>query len=252
MYPVAFHIGSLVVYWYGVALVLAYVAGELLVLWLARREGMDLDRVLLWMVFLLLGGIVGARLAGLVRDSLARGLIASPLAREGFVSYGAPAGVLVAGWVYARVVRLSLWKLLDLAAPSVALGFAITRIGCFLNGCCYGRPTNLPWGVSFPASSPAGLAFGDTPLHPAQIYASLGNLVLFGGLLALRRRRRFEGSLFLWWVVLYAVLRFVLEFARADPRVALGLTAAQLANLVMGPVALALLWVMGRRKRAEN
>jgi prolipoprotein diacylglyceryltransferase len=65
MYPVAFHIGSPVVYWYGVALVLAYVAGELLVLWLARREGMDLDRVLLWMVFLLLGGIVGARLAGL-------------------------------------------------------------------------------------------------------------------------------------------------------------------------------------------
>jgi phosphatidylglycerol:prolipoprotein diacylglycerol transferase len=252
MYPVAFHIGSLVVYWYGVTLVLAYVAGELLVLWLARREGMDLDRVLLWMVFLLLGGIVGARLAGLMRDSLARGLIASPLAREGFVSYGAPVGVLVAGWVYARVARLSLWKLLDLAAPSVALGFAITRIGCFLNGCCYGRPTNLPWGVSFPASSPAGLAFANTPLHPAQIYASLGNLVLFGGLLALRRRRRFEGFLFLWWVVLYAVLRFVLEFARADPRVALGLTAAQLANLVMGPIALALLWARGRRKRMEN
>lgn len=252
MYPVAFHIDSLVVYWYGVMLMLAYVAGELLVLWLARREGMELDRVLLWMVFLLLGGIVGARLAGLARDSLTGGQIASPLAREGFVSYGAPVGVLVAGWVYARVARLSLWKLLDLAAPSVALGFAITRIGCFLNGCCYGRPTNLPWGVTFPAISPAGLAFANTPLHPAQIYASLGNLVLFGGLLALRRQRRFEGFLFLWWVVLYAVLRFVLEFARADPRVALGLTAAQLANLVMGPVALALLWARGRRKRVEN
>ena len=252
MYPVAFRIGSLVVYWYGVMLVLAYLAGELLVLWLARREQVELDRVLFWMVSLLLGGIVGARLAGLVRDSLTGGQIASPLVREGFVSYGAPVGVLVAGWVYARVARLSLWRLLDLAAPSVALGFAITRIGCFLNGCCYGRPTGLPWGVRFPASSPAGLAFGDTPLHPAQIYASLGNLALLGVLLALHRRRRFEGFTFLWWVVLYAVLRFLLEFARAGPRVALGLTTAQLANLVIGPAALAVLWAKGRSKRVEN
>jgi phosphatidylglycerol:prolipoprotein diacylglycerol transferase len=92
------------------------------------------------------------------------------------------------------------------------------------------------------------MAFGPIPLHPAQLYASAGNLALFVALLASRKRRRFEGFLFLSWAALYALLRFVLECFRADPRVALGLTPAQLANLVIGPAALALLWARGRKK----
>ncbi len=252
MYPVAFHIGSHVVYWYGVMIVLACVAGELLLLWFAWREGIAWDMALLWTILLLVGGRAGAHLGGLVRDSLLGGSIVNPLAHKGQVSYGVFVGIVAAGWICARLMRLSLWKLLDLAAPSVALGFAITRIGCFLTGCCYGRPTNLPWGVVFPPFSPAWLAFGDTPVHPVQLYSSLGNLVLFAALLALRRRQRFDGFLFLSWAALYAVLRFVLEMFRADPRVALGLTAAQLANLVIAPLALALLWVKGRGRGAEN
>lgn len=248
MYPVAFHIGSQVVYWYGVMIVLACVTGELLLLWFTWREGIALDTALLWIIFLLVGGGAGARLGGLIRDSLVSPPIVNPLAHKGLVSYGAFVGIVVTGWVCVLVTRLSLWKLLDLVIPSVALGFAITRIGCFLSGCCYGRPTNLPWGVTFPPFSPAGLAFGQTPLHPAQLYSSLGNLVLFVALLALRRRQRFDGFLFLSWAALYAVLRFVLEIFRADPRVALGLTMAQLANLVIAPLALALLWVRGRGK----
>ena len=250
MYPVAFHIGPRVVYWYGVMIVLACVMGELLLLWFARRERIAWDAALLWILFLLVGGGAGAQLGGLIRDSLVSPLMVSPLAHGGQVSYGAFVGIVVAGSVSLRVTRSSLWQLLDLVAPSVALGFAITRIGCFLSGCCYGRPTSLPWGVTFPPLSPAGMAFGQSPLHPVQLYSSLGNLALFAALLALRRRPRFKGFLFLSWAALYAVLRFVLECFRADPRVALGLTAAQLANLVIGPLALGLLWVKGRGKRA--
>jgi phosphatidylglycerol:prolipoprotein diacylglycerol transferase len=247
MYPIAFHIGSHVVYWYGVMIVLACVAGELLLVWFAWQEGIPLETTLLWIIFLLVGGGVGARLGGLLRDSLLGPPIANPLTHRGLVSYGAFVGIVATGWVYVHVARLSLWKLLDLAAPSVALGFAIARVGCFLSGCCYGRPTNLPWGVVFPPSSPAGMAFGPIPLHPAQLYSSVGNLALFVALLALRRRQRFEGFLFLSWAALYALLRFVLECFRADPQVALGLTPAQLANLVIGPAALALLWARGRK-----
>lgn len=253
MYPIAFHIGAWVVYWYSVMLVLACVTGELLLIWFARRVGIALDMALLCIIFLFLGGGGGARLGGLIRDSLLfKGLAVNPLTHKGLVSYGALVGVLGAGWAYARVARLSLWKLLDLAAPAVALGFGITRIGCFLSGCCFGLPTSLPWGVVFPPSSPAGMTFGRMPLHPVQLYSSLGNLVLFGALLALRRRQRFDGFLFLSWAALYAALRFVLELFRADPRVVLGLTAAQLANLVIGPAALALLWVKSRKRRAGN
>lgn len=250
MHPVAFRIGSHIVYWYGVLVMLACVAGELLLLWRAKREGVAFDMALLWIILLLLGGGGGAWLAGVIRGVLSGGTINSPAVRSGMVSYGAPVGVLLVGLLYARVAGLSLWKQLDLVVPSIALGFAITRVGCFLSGCCYGNPTTLPWGVVFPSFSPAGMAFGRTPLHPVQLYSSLGNWALFVGLLALQRRQRFEGFLCLSWVALYAGLRFVLELFRAEPRMALGLTAAQWVNLVIGPLALVLLLIKGRGARA--
>jgi phosphatidylglycerol:prolipoprotein diacylglycerol transferase len=95
------------------------------------------------------------------------------------------------------------------------------------------------------------MAFGETPVHPTQLYASLGNLALFIVLLILRRRKRFDGFLFLSFIAMYVGLRFVLEVFRADPKLALGLTAGQLANLVIGPLAVVLLWVKGRRRQAS-
>lgn len=252
MHPVAFEIAGHVFYWYGVLIVVSLVLGELLLVWSAHRRGIPLDVTLLFILFLLLGGGVGARLGSLIRNALSGPASANPLAHKGQFAHGAFVGIALAGLLCARATRVSLWKLLDLAAPSIALGFAVTRIGCFLSGCCYGRPTDLPWGVIFPPFSPPWMAFGETTVHPTQLYASLGNLALFVVLLLLRRRERFDGFLFLGFIALYVGLRFILEVFRADPQLALGLTAGQLSNLVIGPLALVLLWVKRKRTPAPE
>jgi len=251
VHPIAFEIFGHVFYWYGVLIMIGSVIGELLLVWFAWRDGIPLDVALTWILLLLLGGGAGAWLGGLARGALAGHASAGSLGHQGQFAHTAFVGIAIAAFVGTRLTGLSLWKLLDLAAPSVALGFAIARIGCFMSGCCYGRPTDLPWGVTFPPFSPPWMAFGETPVHPTQLYASLGNLMLFVALLVLRRRERFDGFLFLSFIPMYVVLRFVLEVFRADPELALGLTAGQLANLVIGPLALLALWVKGRRQRAN-
>jgi phosphatidylglycerol:prolipoprotein diacylglycerol transferase len=127
---------------------------------------------------------------------------------EGGMSYfGGFGGGALAGLWLARRRRLNLWQVADLAAPSLALGYAIARLGCFAAGCCYGRPTHLPWGVQFP-----GL---DTPVHPTQLYSTLLNLLLFWWLTRVERRRHFEGQLFALFLMGHGLYRFLIEFLRA-------------------------------------
>ncbi len=121
-----------------------------------------------------------------------------------FGSFGA--GALAGIWL-GRRRRLNLWRVVDLAAPSLALGYAVARLGCFAAGCCYGRPTHLPWGVQFP-----GL---DTPVHPTQLYSTLLNLLLFWGLTRVEPHRRFEGQLFALFLMGHGLYRFLIEFLRA-------------------------------------
>jgi phosphatidylglycerol:prolipoprotein diacylglycerol transferase len=115
----------------------------------------------------------------------------------------------------ARRLHLPMWTVADALAPSVALGTMFGRVGCFLNGCCYGRPTKLPWGVVYPPDSFPGLEFGDTPIHPAQLYFAIGGLLLFLILWGLRRHVRTPGVLFWVFVILFGAMRFFLDFTRA-------------------------------------
>jgi phosphatidylglycerol:prolipoprotein diacylglycerol transferase len=141
----------------------------------------------------------------------------------------------------------------DLIAPQIALGYAITRVGCFLNGCCYGEATSLPWGVEFPPGSGAGRYIGELSfaaffsgqpdtvirLHPVQLYAVAVNLVIFVVLLLAWRRRRFDGQIFWGYLILYAVYRFAMEFLRGDNQpFALGLTIAQIMSVTLFGCAL--------------
>ena len=247
-----FFIGSVEIPWYSFMLGLACLLGELLLLWLAKREEIKWDVMLFLALAFLVGGLLGARLAGQIRDSLILGKFVNPAEQKGLVSYGAFLGILIMGWIFARVEQISFWKLLDLVSPPAALGFSISRVGCFLNGCCFGRPTDLPWGVVYPQFSHPWQAYGSVPLHPAQLYAAIGNLILFGILLVLWGRNRFDGFIFLSWGVMYSVLRFVLEIFRADPRIILGLTAAQLGNLVILPVLLVLFWFKGKHAQSQQ
>ncbi|MFC1767514.1 prolipoprotein diacylglyceryl transferase, partial [Candidatus Margulisiibacteriota bacterium] len=137
-------------------------------------------------------------------------------------------------YIYVRLNRLDIWKVLDIMSPGVMFGYAIGRVGCFLNGCCYGLETKLSWGVQFPA---------ETILrHPTQLYSAACGLAIFALLMLAFQRRKFAGQVFLFTVLLYTVYRFSLEFFRYSPIRPAGLTLSQYVAIVFFIVGLFLLW----------
>jgi phosphatidylglycerol:prolipoprotein diacylglycerol transferase len=215
-------IGPLTLHTYGVLLALAFLAG----LWVAHREakrsGLDASRVTDMAVYVLIGGLIGARLLLLLVDW--RHFLGHPrdffsLLQSGGVFYGGLLGALPVAWWYTRRHQLDAWRTADVLAPAVVLGQSIGRLGCFSAGCCYGRPTDVPWAVTFrdlytarQVNTPL-----DLPLHPSQIYESLLTLGIFLVLMWLARRKQFHGQVMLGYVLLYAAGRFGLEFFRGDP-----------------------------------
>jgi phosphatidylglycerol:prolipoprotein diacylglycerol transferase len=136
--------------------------------------------------------------------------------QSGFVFYGGLIGGCIGGWVYVWRYRLPVLPFMDIAATTLPLGHAIGRFGCFLAGCCYGSHTTCAFGVTFPKSSvhPHGLV----SVHPTQLYEAAALLLLFLGLLAFARRKPRQGTTTGLYLALYAMVRFVIEFFRADPR----------------------------------
>ena len=236
MHPIAFHLGPLTVHWYGIMIALAFLAG----LWTATKRAplagingeLIADLVVPW---LLLGSVLGARTLYVVtywRESFA----AQPwweifmIQHGGLVYYGGLIGATATGIVFARVKHIPLWKLADVMSPSVALGSMFGRIGCLMNGCCYGRACDLPWAIRFPADH----ATGGLPVHPTEIYDAALNLALYLGLAWLFRRRKFDGQVFAVYLMCYAVMRSFVEVFRGDYDAAHlhgGLTPAHLVSL---------------------
>lgn len=161
------------------------------------------------------------------------------LAFYGGLLFAAPVGL----W-YAHRKKLGVWRVADLTAPFIALGLFFGRLGCFLNGCCFGKQTDLPWAVTFPQR-------GTPPnVHPAQLYESFGALVLFGLLyFVVRPRKSRHGEVFAWLLITYGLLRFGLEFLRADERGSLWLLST--SQWLGVPVGACGLWLLFRGKRRE-
>ncbi len=218
MHPIAFHLGPVTVHWFGICIALAFLAG----LWTATRRAplagiageQIADLVVPW---LLLGSVLGARVlyvATYWRESFA----GQPwseifmIQRGGLVYYGGLIGASLAVILFARWKKIPLWKLADVLTPSVALGSMFGRLGCLMNGCCHGRPCNLPWAIRFPEDhSTQGL-----PVHPTQLYDAFLNLALYLGLAWLYRRRKFDGQVFATYLFGYAVTRSIVEAFRGD------------------------------------
>jgi phosphatidylglycerol:prolipoprotein diacylglycerol transferase len=134
--------------------------------------------------------------------------------KGGLTLYGGIGGGILALILFTKIFKVSFIKFLNASSPSIAFGLFIGRIGCFLNGCCYGKPTNLPWGVTFTypnSNAPIGI-----PLHPTQIYESLTNFLIFIFLWSKQKNINFQRKSFLWFLVLYSVARFFIEFFRGD------------------------------------
>ncbi len=130
----------------------------------------------------------------------------------GLVYYGGFIGAAVATIFYLRWRNLPIWKFGDAIAPSIPVGYVLGRIGCLMNGCCYGKACDLPWAIRFPSAHDTGGA----PVHPAQIYDALLSAVLWGILEWLYRRKRFDGEVFASYLIGYAICRFIVEFFRGD------------------------------------
>ena len=243
MHPVLFKIGPLTIYSYGVMVAVAFLTAALLMRSRACNFGIRPAVVLDLITWIFISGIAGARLMYiLVNPDI---FIADPLEmvmlhHGGLVFFGGLLGGLLGSMLFVRKRGLSFPNIADLMAPYVALGQAIGKIGCFLNGCCYGRPTNLPFGIIFP-----GLP---GPRHPAQIYESLCYLALFVFLIFLQRRRQFFGGVFLLYVMLYSTARFFIEYARGDTSTLLPhLTIFQAISLIVFAGSMAL-YIAGWRR----
>jgi len=219
MHPIAFKLGALSIHWYGVMVALGFLAG----LWTAGRRGLRggiaAEKIIDLGPWLIVGAIAGARalyVASYWQEVFAGRPVWEIFAvwKGGLVYYGGLMGATLGCVVYSRLKKLPLWKVADILAPSIALGYVFGRIGCLLNGCCYGRACDLPWAIRFPAGN--ALNAPTDPVHPTEVYDSLLNLGLYGALAWLYRRRKFDGQVFAVYLVSYAVLRSLVEMFRGD------------------------------------
>jgi len=215
--PELLHFGPFHLRSFGVMLALAFLLGTWIALKDARRRGLDESSVLNLVLVILVASIVGARGMYVVThlaEFAGRPLAALAIWEGGLTLYGGLVLGTLAGFAFMARVGLPLGTTADALTPGVALGAGIARIGCFLNGCCYGLPSSLPWAVRFPAGSPPDLQFPGQALHPSQLYNSLAGLVLFGVVLWLRPRVKSPGRL--WWtfVVLFLLVRIPIDATR--------------------------------------
>jgi|SRR6267378_1817961 len=227
MHPELAHWGFLHIRSYGLMLAVAFLTGTWLALVEARRRGLDEDKLVTVILLTLVASILGARALYVVEHlGEFRREWGSVLAlwQGGLTLYGGVVLGSIVGLASARRLGLPMWTVADTLTPSFALGTMFGRIGCFLNGCCYGRPTRWPWGVVFPADSFAGLEFGNAPVHPSQLYFALAGLLLFAFCWAMRSRFKVPGTLFWTFLILFALVRIPLDFTRAYEPGALALS----------------------------
>jgi len=254
MHPILFEIGRWPVYSYGVLLALAYLAGLQMAVIRARRAGVDAAKVMDFGIYLIIAALVGAKLMLIVVDF--RHFRVQPadlwsLVRAGGVFYGGLIAAFITGVWLVRRYQLPMWKTADLIAPGIALGHIIGRFGCLLAGCCFGRPTDVPWAITFTdpvAYANAGTDL-NTPLHPTQLYDAGAEFLILILLLATERRGKpFPGRTFWLYILLYAISRYIIEFYRGDPRgVVFGMSTSQFVSLLVVPLSLIML-VRLRRK----
>jgi phosphatidylglycerol:prolipoprotein diacylglycerol transferase len=230
---------------------LAFLAGLVTATRRARLVNVPGDIIADVTLWLMVGGIVGARFV-YVTTYWKQEFASQPFSEVfmvqhgGLVYYGGLIGATIAGLAYLAWKKQPVWKITDILAPSIALGSVFGRIGCLLNGCCYGYACNLPWAIRFPADHETG----GVPVHPTEIYDALLNLVLYGMLAWLFRRRKFDGQVFATYLMVYAVFRSVSEHFRGDypaDHIHAGVTSAQLLSIPMFAIGLGLYFWLSRR-----
>lgn len=237
MYPVLFQIGSIQVYAYGAMISLAILIAAVALYRESPREGINPDHVLEVVIVASAAGLIGSRILFVAMNWQYFSVHLQDIffARfEGLSFYGAFFGGALALLLWSRIRKANFFKIADLAAPYLAMGYAFGRIGCLMNGCCYGRIAEVSWAL------PAAMS-DNLPRHPVQLYAALGALLIFVLLKLLRTVRPFIGFNLIALFGLYGVLRFSTEFFREEAPVWAGMTTAQLFSLPLAILSLVMM-----------
>lgn len=219
MHPILLNLGSIKIYSYGFLIAIGFIAS----LWLSSKNAEKFKiapQIISDVYFIsLLSGLIGGRLLYVLiyfkyyKNNL---LEIFYIWTGGLVFFGGFIAALIAVIVYLKKRKQSFWKISDIVAPGIALGHAFGRLGCFFAGCCYGKECTLPFAVKF--SNPDSLAPIGYLLHPTQIYSALSNFIIFFVLQWLLKNKKFDGMVFLSYVMIYSVTRFIIEFFRGDFR----------------------------------
>lgn len=256
MRSILFHIGNIPIRSYGLMITIGFLLGVWRATKVSQKRGISSDQVVDSSLVALISGIIGARLLFLLLSVPKEGWgIFSQALRiwEGGLSFhGGLIAAIGAVAVYTKIKKIDFLDLADVLAPSVAIGYAFARIGCFLNGCCYGCETHAPWAVRFFDSATQSWT---PPSHPAQMYAFAINLGIFWILTRVERLSRPKGFLFCSYITLYSIYRFGIEFIRKGVTASVmfaGLTQAQVASLAAILVFGIILLKLNRSKSIKN
>jgi phosphatidylglycerol:prolipoprotein diacylglycerol transferase len=246
MRPELFSIGPITVHTFGLMMALGFIAAGVTSYYGFKRKGLDAEKVYWLVIAAAVGGLLGSKLHYIILhlDQLKGDPLSTAFSGAGLVWYGGLIGGMLAGFITILILKLPLAKVLDAAAPAVAIGYAFGRMGCFLNGDDYGRPSSLPWAMEFPEGSPPtapGVA-----VQPTQLYESFSSLLIFLVLLWLWPRLKRDWELFCAYLAMAGTERFLVEFVRATEG-RQGQTQQQLLALGTAIVAgLVLIWIHTR------
>lgn len=249
MHPIMFKIGPVNVYSYGVMVALGFALATICIYTRAPGFGIDKNNVVDLMILMLVSGIIGARALYVAQNFnyyLANPIEILNLSKGGLVWYGAFIAGLGASAIYIKIKSMDFWSSVDLAAPYIAMAQAFGRIGCYLNGCCYGIESHSP--IAWFAQSFAG----DAALrYPTQLYSAASLLLIYVLLRIWQDHRRFRGEIFLGYCILYSLKRFMMEFIRGDnPRIFFNLTMSQVIScLVFASSAVMIVYMAGVWKK---
>lgn len=236
MFPILIKLGPLTIRTYGFFVAVGLFVALQYILYKSKKEGIPEDAMFDLTLYSIVGGLIGARLTyvafnfNLYSKNLWDIL---KIWEGGLVFYGGFIIGTISGLLYIFYHKeLKIWTIADILAPAISIGHFFGRIGCFFAGCCYGKPTDLPWAVVF--KNPQCLAPINVPIHPVQLYEAFLNLVIFIILVAYDRKKHPTGLVFALYLFLYALVRFMLEFLRGDDRGGffIGLSPSQLLAII--------------------
>jgi phosphatidylglycerol:prolipoprotein diacylglycerol transferase len=237
MFPNLFTIGPFTLHTYGLLVAIGFLSGILITVRIAKSRGINPQHVMDMGFFIIISAIVGSRLLYVLINFsyyIENPLDVFKIWQGGLVFSGGLIGVVLVSALYVRKQNITLWQMADLWSPAIALGQAIGRMGCLMAGCCYGKPTSSELGIVF--TDPHSLAPINIPLQPTQIYSSISGFVIFGILLALQSKRKFNGQVFLWFLIMHSTARLFIERLRGDDRgILLGgdMSVTQLTTLII-------------------